>query len=1101
MNDANARQITAAQPALSTWLSANAGSGKTRVLTNRVARLLLSDVDPTRILCLTYTKAAASEMQNRLFATLGRWAMMPDDSLRAELADLGESAAADLAKARRLFAKAIETPGGLRIQTIHSFCAVLLRRFPLEAGVTPRFTEMDDRAAAQLRADCLEELAETQPDLMHALARQTGDINGIVGEITGRRDAVRPATEADLRAALDLGPDITLDSVLAQVFDADTESVLTDLRAVLASGSKTDMAAQAKLQSLRPPYATGTLAVLEDVMITGASAKAPFSAKIGSFPTKASRAALNEDTRTALDALMERVEAARATRLALATLDRSLTLHAFADAFLTLYAKAKEARGWLDFDDLILGARTLLSRSEVAEWVLYRLDGGIDHILVDEAQDTAPAQWDVIEALSREFASGQGARDAHRTIFVVGDKKQSIYSFQGADPEGFDRMHDHFAGQLGADALQRLELQHSFRSAPAILRAVDAVFADGLGGDVQHIAFKDTMPGRVDLWPLTEGDPPTDPPDWQDPVDREDPESAIAKLSRQIAKTVRGWLDAGETIPDGKGGQRKLGAGDILVLVRSRSGLFHPLIRACKAKGIEIAGADVLELESDLAVRDLLSLLRFLALPDDDMSLAEALRSPLFGLSESDLYHLAQGRTGTLWKALRESDHDPARETIGDLLNNADFLRPYELLDRILLRHRGRERLLGRLGMESEDAIDALLAQALGYERTDIPSLTGFLAWFDAETVKIKRQSDSAGGRLRVMTVHGAKGLEAPVVILADTTKVPRNDERKLLAIPGGPTLWKPAKPELPPVLTPITDALDAAAAAERDRLLYVAMTRAESWLVVCGAELNTLKNTWYEQIATGLEALDHEPLDVEPGTAKRFASGNWGGLEQRDGAVTDVEPAPLEGWFHEMPPAPDVVAPLLTPSSLGRAKALSGEVDPDDDPDAALIRGTRIHLLLEHLPPDRPDDWPALARRLLGAEQLSDATQADLLAEAAGVLTNPTLAALLQKPALTEVDLTAPHPSGARIAGTVDRLVITPDRITAIDYKSNRLIPDRQEDVPDGLLRQMGAYAHALAAIYPDRQIETALLWTRAPRLMPMDPDRVAAAFASALP
>ncbi len=1109
MTEAGRRQIEAARPDRSTWLSANAGSGKTRVLTDRVARLLLAGADPQNVLCLTYTKAAASEMQNRLFARLGGWAMMSDAELAATLVDLGdpEPDAAGLRQARILFAQAIETPGGLRIQTIHSFCATLLRRFPLEAGVTPRFTEMDDRSAEALRAECIESLAEADPALFAELAAilPATPPDGLAREVAARRDDFTETSAAEIRAALGLRSDESAGTILADTFLGDEEELLATCRAALAAGSKTDRKAAADLDGVVPPFDLTSLAALEGPLLYGAGAANPFGPKTGKFPTKATREALG-DTCDRLDRLMERVAEARPRRLALALAESSWLLNRFAAAFLDLYARRKQARGWLDFDDLILGARDLLRHTETADWILYRLDGGIDHILVDEAQDTSPNQWQVIEALAREFAAGKGARDRPRTIFVVGDKKQSIYSFQGADPEGFDRMHAHFGGRIG-DGLARLELQHSFRSAPAILQAVDSVFAAGLGGAVAHRAFHERLPGRVDLWPPVEPEPEPDPAEWQDPVDLPSPESATARLARQVARWIGDLIARGETIPHrvpetGEWIRRPLHEGDILILVRGRGGIFHPLIRACKAEGLEIAGADVLALEEELAVKDLLSLLRFLALPEDDLSLAEALRSPLLGLTEADLYRLAHGRgRRLLWQVLRDSpDHPDALAMLRDLRAEADYLRPYELLDRILTRHRGRDRLRGRLGPECIDAVDALLSESLAYERTEVPSLSGFLAWFDAGRVEVKRRADSAGHRLRVMTVHGAKGLEAPLVVLPDTMRVREPQGTALLKLPEGPVLWRTNRESRPPPLVPVEETREAAGRAETERLLYVAMTRAAHWLVVCGAGKETeAEKAWYGKVAAGLDALPAAPLETPAGEGRRFATNDWEGLVAPVPAEEDAsEPAGPPGWIDAPAPLPALPPAILSPSDLGGAKVVPGEIaDAPADAEAAKSRGTRIHLLLEHLPPDRPDDWRDRARRLLATDALPAAEIAALLDEAARVLRDPTLRDLLARPALSEVDLAAPVPGG-RLLGTVDRLIVEPDRVTAIDYKSNRVVPETESAIPEGLLRQMGAYAGALAQIYPGRRIGTALLWTRIPRLMEVDPARAEAAFAA---
>ena len=568
-NDATLAQNRAARPDLSTWLSANAGSGKTKVLTDRVARLLLDKVDPQNILCLTYTKAAASEMQNRLFARLGAWAMLPDDNLRKELADLGVTETVlpgQLADARRLFASAIETPGGLKIQTIHAFCASILRRFPLEAQVSPRFQEMDDRAAALLRQDILEDMAGG-PDrpLVEGVARYLGGdeaLDKLTAEICGRSaDFTQVLTPDSLFDLFDLPRGFDESALLAMVFDGREPALFSALLPVLKAGTTNDVKAADKLDRIGG-FGISSLPVLESVFLTGSAAKHPFSAKIGSFPTKASRDALGPRC-DQLEALMARVEAGRDRRIALAAARQTLALHAFARAFLHRYEVQKQARGWLDFDDLIQRTRLLLNDPLVAAWVLYRLDGGIDHILVDEAQDTSPAQWNVIERLAQEFTAGIGARqDTRRTIFVVGDKKQSIYSFQGADPREFDRMQADFSKRLAKtnQPLQNAVLKYSFRSSRTVLSLVDQTFAGrasaGFADDQDHKAFFDAMPGRVDLWPVEEKPDEPEKKDWHDPVDMVGPDDPVAReaAGRYFAELDRrfpGGFDPG--VPDHEG--------------------------------------------------------------------------------------------------------------------------------------------------------------------------------------------------------------------------------------------------------------------------------------------------------------------------------------------------------------------------------------------------------------------------------------------------------------------------------------------------------------------------------------------------------------------
>jgi ATP-dependent helicase/nuclease subunit A len=1098
MTDASTRQIAAADPARNTWLSANAGSGKTRVLTDRVARLLLGGVEPQHILCLTYTKAAASEMQNRLFKRLGEWAMMPEAALRETLSTLGEGAlsAQRLSRARQLFARAIETPGGLRIQTIHSFCASLLRRFPLEAGVPPGFTEMDDRAARQMRAEIVEEMADG-PDA--AVVRRLTEVQDgedfakLVEQIASHRAAFEtPLTAAEIWPLFGLTPGFSLGDVLADVFFGDEAVWMSGVIGILAHGSKTDAKAAQTLGSLdlRAPT-SATLMALEDCLLNKGGSKDPsqhYAAKIGSFPTKDTRPLLGELI-DPLNNLMARVEAARAKRVALSAAGKTLALHDFAAVFLRHYADRKAARGFLDFDDLIARAKALLTDPSLAAWVLYRLDGGIDHILVDEAQDTSPEQWRLIEALSAELIAGEGATNRQRTLFVVGDKKQSIYSFQGADVTAFDHMRGHFGSRLaGGAGLVEGALEHSFRSSPAVLEVVDRTFtADqhaALGGGSHHLAFNEALPGRVDVWPVIGKEDKAEPGPWFEPLDTPHPEDPNVALANRIATWIRDRVDGGEQIPQAGKPDRPIHYGDFLILVQRRSELFREIIRACKTLGLPIAGADRLKLGGELAVKDLAALLAFLDTPEDDLSLAAVLRSPLCGWSEAELFRLANPRKGYLWEALRDHPgHDATRTFLNDMRGQADFLRPYDLIERVLHRHDGRRKLIGRLGAEAEDGIDELLSQALSYEATEVPSLTGFLAWMETDEVEVKRQLDGEGQRIRVMTVHGAKGLEAEIVILPDTCDRTPQDRDQLYRLPGGSPVWKVAKDESPALIAEERAARAERDAAERLRLLYVAMTRARCWLVVAGAGKTTQATCWHNLISAGVAAAGATITDG----ILRHAFGDWPGPALR--TVTAATPPAVSVWASHHAPEPLRAPKVLSPSDLGGAKALPGEpLYPEAE---AKARGTALHLLLERLPGRDPGDWNSLAATLVPDPlHLTDA-----LAEARLVLAHPDLAPHFGPETLAEVAVTAPW-GDRTLAGTIDRLVITPDRILIIDYKSNAVIPDRPETIPEGILRQLGAYAHMLTQIYPDRPVETAILWTKHPRLMPVDPDIVRQAF-----
>jgi ATP-dependent helicase/nuclease subunit A len=727
---------------------------------------------------------------------------------------------------------------------------------------------------------------------------------------------------------------------------------------------------------------------------------------------------------------------------------------------------------------------------------------------VDEAQDTSPDQWKVIELLAEEFTSGEGRDfDRTRTLFVVGDKKQSIYSFQGADVAAFDAKHALFKSKFeGAQKqFQNMELRYSFRSAQAILRLVDKAFETGfdqaLGIAPTHIAVNDGLPGRVDLWPLIEPTKTEEDKNWDDPVDLVNEAHHSAQLANKIAAEIRRMIAVGTQIPDKDGKPRLMHAGDVLILVQRRSTVFAEIIRACKAEGLPIAGSDQLRLGAELAVKDLAALLSFLATPEDDLSLATVLRSPLCGWSEDELFRLAHGRKGFLWEALRDSAlHAETLEMLRDLRDQADFLRPFDLIERALTRHHGRARLLARLGDEAEDGIDELLSQALAYEATDVPSLTGFLIWMETDDVTVKRQMDAAGDKIRVMTAHGAKGLEAPIVILPDTADRNPPDRDEIYLLPGGVPVWRTPADASPLAIRETRARRKANQTAENARLLYVALTRPRTWLIVAGAgEAKTETSSkpptpkpfdelcWYRQVERAMQALGAEKA---ADGSLRLQTGDWPlpvGAPVTSDATPSHEPdrdLTLRAIEAEARPTQ-----ARSPSDLGGAKALPGESLSASE-EAAKARGTAVHLLLEQLPWIPRADWHSATAALIPDPRLA----ADAMAEALHVLESADLGWIFGPDSLAEAPFTA-QLGETVLQGTIDRLVVDGHRVRIVDFKTNSQCPKAPEDVPEGILRQMGAYVAALTQIYPDHVIEPYVLWTRTANLMALDPDLVTAA------
>ncbi len=1115
-------QIAAADPAVSAWVGANAGSGKTRVLTQRVARLLLAGSAPERILCLTYTKAAAVEMRERLFQTLGGWAMAPAETLAAELAALegaeaGPADPARLASARRLFAAALETPGGLKIQTIHAFCTEVLRRFPLEAGVSPRFEVIESHDRALMLAEIRREMAAAaeagSDDAFDRIAARLSDDAAdqlVEAVLAARARFETPLSEAALRQHFGAAAE-GAGAVAQAALDSICWEKATPLAAWLDEGQgKTDMAAAAairaasRLAAQAPERPGEAVAALLGAFLTG---KGDRRSRRG-FPKKI----VLENHPGADDAVECLLDWAEETRRALAAAevaDRARDLHDFAGALLAAYERHKAARGALDFADLVTRTARLLARAEDRAWVLYKLDAGIHHVLVDEAQDTAPEQWEVVKRLTAEFFAGAGAGPGGRTLFVVGDPKQSIYSFQGAEPAAFGATRAEIAGRA-AGGLARPDLEVSFRSAPGLLAFVDRVF-EGRAGDlaqgdpVVHRPSRAGDAARIDLWPLLASEEREEAPaEWWRPAVATPPLHAKQRLARLLAAELSGMIGRARRPARGGAPGAVLEAGDVIVLVRRRDALARELIRALKDRGVPVAGADRLTLSGSLAARDLLALAKAVLAPRDELSLAAVLRSPLCDLDDAALEALAahRGERELLRDALARSPHTREAEMLADLRDAADYRRPYEFFERVLVRHDGRRRLVARLGPEAEDVIDELLEQALAYEGQSVPTLAGFVAWIEAGEDTIKREMEKAGNAVRVMTVHGAKGLEAPVVVLADTVAAKGGRGRPAIAEDPetGLALWLPSKDRDDAASARARAALEAREAAESARLLYVALTRAEDWLILCGAGLERLAAAdWYAELAAAHGAMAEAVGGAERVALRAAGPGLPEGLEiarietgPRAEAEDGAGPGCADGAAPPAPPAWAVPAPAearprrLSPSKLLAESEAGGGAGRGRE--AALAYGNAVHLLLERLA-DLPEAARAEAGHALlaAAPGLDSAAREAALQEALAVFAAPWAGPLFGPDSLAEAGaaLRLPGVPGPAMIGRIDRLVVSETEALVLDYKTDRAPPARPEEVAPGYLAQLGAYRAALGEVFPGREIRAALLFSAEPRLM----------------
>lgn len=1158
------RQRDASDPETSAWVSANAGTGKTHVLTSRTLRILLAGTPPERILCLTYTKAAAAEMSTRVFKRLSGWVTAKNEPLRKELAELlgREPTERETFQARTLFTRAIETPGGLKVQTIHAFCERLLQRFPIEAGVPPGFATLDDDLGRSLKRDAIdrtieEGLADRESALGEALSRAVAyaaeerfeDIltqaiadrrwlAGIANTARSGQDGNRSlaAHEKMLRSILGVRVETTLadlDNAKANVLsDGDLEMAAR----ALGEGTKTDiksaghlaLAKSASSRRKRIEHLKSALLTQKDEPRKNVATKKIQEADPG-LCDKLANAAL---------ALAE----LHREELALKCVEATLALVTLASRVFKHFTEAKERRAALDFDDLIERAVALLSGTEAGatEWVLYKLDGGIDHILVDESQDTSPEQWRIVESLALEFFSGESAQEARRTLFAVGDEKQSIYSFQGAAPEMFAKMGKAFEAlaEQSGQKLREVPLDLSFRTVAPVLETVDRVFSDALatpgltgsGKAVKHEIKRLGESGLVEVW---EPERPQEQVETNafEPLDEETLKPPVERLAARIADTIAGWINSGEILQS-KG--RPIRPGDVLILCRKRRPFAAPMVAALKARNIAVAGADRLNLTQQLAVEDLIALGDFTTLPDDDLTLAALLKSPIVGLDEEALFDLAYNRQGSLWKSLIDKRNETpefaeATKRLVDLRQRADFLPPFEFYAKALDEDGLRYRLLTRLGHEAADPIDEFLNLAMTYDEREAPSLTGFLSWLREADREIKRDMEQGANEVRVMTVHASKGLEAPIVFLPDTCttasaggardpittlkNAPRHDDEVALrtwSIKGASKI------------TAIKDARNDKKLKEQEelnRLLYVAMTRAEDRLYVAGFEGRKKRpgDCWYDTIVNGLEGAS-DVLKADDGSRilrLECAQTTAPAAEKKQGEQIGALIVPPEWSRRRAPRVPTIMLPLA-PSQLvpyesdPEGEPVPGPTRPDKRADAPeepaapspeivagdgdkFLRGTLTHALFEHLPALAPDKRAAAAMAFLETRgrSLPLHIRRTISREVETVLNHADFAPLFGPRSRAEVAIAAkldrPYGKGPplRLSGSIDRLAEVDGSFLIVDYKTNREVPAGPGAIAQAYLLQLAAYRLALKAIEPGRPVRAGLLWTRVPHFI----------------
>ncbi|XDZ65185.1 double-strand break repair helicase AddA [Alphaproteobacteria bacterium LSUCC0684] len=1128
---ATAAQHAAADPMSSVWVSANAGTGKTRVLTNRILRLLLGGARAADILAVTYTRAAAAEMRNRLYERLSKWAVVPESELTDSIRLVGveRPSQKEIARARQLFTLLLDDPVGLRIETVHAFAQSVLRRFPIEAGIQPYFDLATTNQTKTLRMEVADEVMRSaDPVITAALARLAEDIGqdqmmSLTKDIFEyaefmevlARDPVR--IKRGLFVALEVpeaadDPAKAIDELRQEItkLGRGRKEQLQYFAAALETGTDKEKEKAGRLRAWMEMDDEAREAAFEDISMF-------FLTKTDFLPLK------NQATKAVRNAFADAVlfaerEAHRLVDVfsrinAIQTAERSFPLLLVAEAMSRGYRKRKLHAGLMDYNDLITDTVRLLEADGGAAWVRYKLDEGISHILIDEAQDTSPSQWRILSRLAAEFFTGDEdipKDQPGRSLFSVGDYKQSIYSFQGAEPDLFHDQEVTFQGRAAQarKPFRRVDLDTSFRSAGPVLQLVDQVIGastlpahednsgedaarqpglPGLGQAARHGISRIGESGFVTL---------LDPVTSDEEAGNSPPELVMA---RQIVEVLKSWI--GKRFLPARG--RMMRPEDILILVRKRRGFAQILDREIRLAGLPMAGADRVRLRDDIAVMDLIALGRVMLLPEDDLTLAAVLKSPVFGLGEEHIFRLAHDRgEARLFQRLaalaqENEEFDAAHEKLLALMGKAESFRPYEFY-RAVLDKDTRKAFATRLGAHVMDVLAEFLDAARQHEKLHSPSLLGFIETMETTDDEVSRESLTRGSNeIRMMTIHGAKGLEAPVIVLPDTLR-DRHIAGQIVTISheGVDFPVLPARTgRLSSIIEAAIEAKKQKAEEEENRLLYVALTRAEDGLLIAGYEAKSrrmMEGSWYEKIAAAMSELKPGPC-IEAGlSGVTLTSSQEEQVPEKDVVVTEPQLVHEPEWIDAMAPPEETPPRPLSPSSYFAPEQASSPTG--ESRRRAMLRGSLVHRLLELLPRHEGEARDRAVARILEvmtSDMLSPADVEKALADAERVMADPALADIFHPDARAEVPVSGLV--GTRVVtGIIDRLRITEKTVTLVDFKTGQ---PPEEKLPPHFLSQMGLYANLLGQIWPGHDIRAGLVFTEDGSIRWCDPGDLAEA------
>ncbi len=1119
----------AINPNFSVWVNASAGTGKTKILIDRVLRLLLEN--KRNILCLTFTNAAANEMENRIHSILSKWAICSESELIMDLEQLdffpmssqcvtlgsqhpylssqcvtlGSRKNKDyLTRARRLFSELENL--GLTIQTIHAFCYKLISSFPIEAGIAPNCT----------LSECKELHSIIFNKVLHNETVQDS-INFIATEIDENklRDLLYTLCVKRSMSANDSKYIKDKLSAPDEIHDLQSETIehVGRLAEILSEGSKRDQSYSEILYSTVIPAGIQkkrtSVSYSDDTGIKWNDTKIENLAKVflkseshekKSISSIATKSILEKfkDAEQTIESVQNVVFTHIRDMNSYQIFKRTSSLLGVFKVYVDSYNSEKSKNALLDYNDIINLATNLLSNPNYKDWILFNLDQKIDHILVDEAQDNSISQWKIITNLCDEFFAGN---DEKRTLFVVGDVKQSIYRFQGANPHLFNYMQQYFHTKTGGRDWISCQLEKSFRSTPEVLMLVDRIFNNFRAeisfndNEIKHVPHRENDQGYIEIWPALPRRKEKEQQALQIPLTcKEGYTIADRLLAQTIANRIHNWLNEGRILV---AKDRHIEPRDIMVLVRQRNVLVDYIISELKKANVPVVGRDYFRIMDYIAVQDLIALAEFLLLQANDLALANALKSPLFNFTEDDLFNIAYDRKEhSLWERLQDY-HGVIYSELNYLINLSYAESPLTLFTHIL--RTGKKKFAARLGLECFEVLDEFMNLVLQFEN---PSLQAFVQWIKENNPEIKNDMQSERNAVRIMTIHKSKGLQAPIVFLVDTNTVPRNSESIIFDGTEVP-FWCGKNNNA--YCDQVKREKKLEDYNEYLRLLYVALTRAEDELYILSKE-PVQKGSWYDlitQYGTSYEkkqaylqpifkekvevlcvnanypyiykkrdCFDVPVISLPPALARSSVSSQRPPLssqcltlekEEKPASATHSSMS-FQHLMLESRKKEPVSATWMTNRGTGMTESSTGMTD-------GYARGLIIHSILQYMPKiekERRKNWVRKYLDNINTSEDKDEIYSKILAF------NEKYGYLFDLEGKSEITLSGII-DGKSVLVRLDRLCITQDKAIIIDYKSHRNV---SVSSLNEIKKQMLTYKTLVQEISPNKQVEFMVIW-----------------------